>query len=74
MFVKDVDVHLRFPDLHGLHHRDANAGADIAHQIKDTGSVAHPFPGYRIVCNRGQRHKDQAQPRPLERQRQPETP
>ena len=71
---KVINVGLHVAELQRFDARDSDAGADIAHQVKDTGGIAHALARNGIVGDGCQGHKNQAQTRSLQHQRPPEIP
>ena len=61
MLSKIVNMGLHMAELQGFDTRNADAGADVAHQIKNAGRVPHTFSRDGIVGNGGKRDKDQPQ-------------
>ena len=60
-----VDMYLRMACLNGQHQGNTDAGADVAHQVEDAGSVAHALHRDGIVGNRRERDEHQPHAHPL---------
>src|SRR5438874_510037 len=69
-----IHVGLHVAELQRLDAGYADAGSHIAHQVKNTGGVAHALSWNRIVRNRGQWDKNQAETCTLQHERPPEIP
>ena len=71
---KVMDVHLHLPHLDSLHDGDTDAGADIAHEVKNAGGIAHAIKrnGILVAVVRGT--KMNPREKPCTNSGQPEMP
>ena len=69
VYPKVMNVHLHLPYLNGFHDGDADAGANIAHEVKNAGGIAHAVEGDGIIGRGSQRNKDESQREALHEQR-----
>ena len=71
---EDVEVLLLFPREQRSRRRDADASAEVAHQIEEAGGVPHPLAWNRIHADRRQRHEQRGECQPLEELRPEDVP
>ena len=71
---KHGDVRLLMAGHHGAGDRDADAAADVAHQVEEAGRVAHALARDGVHRHRGQRHEQQRQAGALHQLRPEDVP